>query len=192
MKPSRRGPFRPSHEAGPENVASKFEYSEACGQVVAGYDNDGKVENREVKMDASIQQQLLKIVEKINRAGTFCTNGPLPSIVPGLEVASIGPLALPLEKRQAAALKKRARQAPYGKGTQTLVDTAVRQVWEVDADQLELANPHWSDVVSQAVAAAQTDLGLEKQQLEAHLYKLLLYEPDMREGAVGPFRQHFE
>jgi hypothetical protein len=101
----------------------------------------------------------------------------LPTTLPGLDVAGVGQIALPLEKRQAAALKKRARQAPYGKGTRTLVDPGVRRVWEIDSDAVVLSNPQWCDVVKQAVEAAQSELGLEKQKLEAHLYKLLLYEP---------------
>ena len=105
-------------------------------------------------MDAPVRQQLLKTLAKIDRPGIFCTSGPLPPTLPGLEVAGVGPVALPLEKRQAAALKKRAHQAPYGKGTQTLVDTDVRRVWETDADRVVLANPQWRDVVKQAVAAA--------------------------------------
>jgi hypothetical protein len=128
-------------------------------------------------MSIRIRQQLLQILGKVNRPGTFCTSGRLPPTLPGLEVAGVGPVALPLEKRQAAALKKRAHQAPYGKGTQTLVDTDVRRVWEIDADQVVLANPEWADVLKQAVRTVETDLGLERQKLDAHLYKLLLYEP---------------
>ncbi len=128
-------------------------------------------------MPVPIQQQLLEALEKIDRPGTFCTSGRLPPTLPGLEVAGVGAVALPLEKRPALAIKERAHQAPYGKGSQTVVDTDVRRVWEIDADQVTLANPEWDDVVAQAVRAAQADLGLEKQPLRAHLYKLLLYEP---------------
>jgi hypothetical protein len=128
-------------------------------------------------MDAQFQQQLLKILQSVDRPGTFCVSGRLPAVLPGLEVTGLGSIALPLEKRQAAALRKQAHQAPYGKGTQTLVDTDVRRVWEIDAEQVVLANPEWVNVVEQAVGAAQSALGLEKQKLDAHLYKLLLYEP---------------
>ncbi len=128
-------------------------------------------------MTVQIQNQILDALKKIDRPGTFCTSGRLPAVLPGLEVADVGPIALPLEKRQASALKKHARQAPYGKGTETLVDTKVRRVWEIDADQVALTNPEWAGVIVQAVRAAQSDLGLEKQKLNAHLYKLLLYEP---------------
>jgi hypothetical protein len=129
------------------------------------------------KVARRIQPDLLDALKKIDRPGTFCTSGCLPSALPGLEVAGLGAVALPLGKREAAALKKRARQAPYGKGMQTLVDTKVRRVWEIDAEQVVLGNPQWPDIVEQAVRAAQSALGLEKQKLQAHLYKLLLYEP---------------
>jgi|SRR5579884_744409 len=128
-------------------------------------------------MDARVRQELLKTLERIDRPGTFCTSGRLPPTLPGLEVVGVGPLAFSLEKRQAAALKKVARQAPYGKGTKTLVDIDVRRVWEIDADQVALVSPEWPDVLAQAVRVAQAELGLEKQSLQAHLYKLLLYEP---------------
>jgi hypothetical protein len=127
-------------------------------------------------MNSSVQQQLLKVLERIDRPGTFCASGRLPSTLPGLQVAGAGTIALPLEKRQAAALKKLAHQAPYGKGTRTLVDTNVRRVWELDAGQVALANPEWPAVVTQAIETVQSTLGLEKQKLEAYLYKLLLYE----------------
>jgi hypothetical protein len=91
-----------------------------------------------------IPQQLLESLKKIDRPGTFCASGQLPPTLPGLKVVELGPVDSPLEKRQAAALKKVARQAPYGKGTETLVDTNVRRVWEIDADQVVLANPELS------------------------------------------------
>ncbi|HWE03486.1 MAG TPA: 2OG-Fe(II) oxygenase [Tepidisphaeraceae bacterium] len=129
-------------------------------------------------MGAELQESLLKAIEKIDRPGTFCTSGRLPATFPGLEVAGVGSIALPLEANSAEAIKKKARQAPYGKGTLTLVDTDVRRVWEIDADQITLTNPEWLDVLRQAIETVQTDLGLEKQKLDAHLYKLLLYEPE--------------
>lgn len=91
-------------------------------------------------MAVKVQQKLLETLNQIDRPATFCTSGCLPAIYPGLTVVGLGAIALPLEKRQAAALKKLARQAPFGKGTQTLVDTNVRRVWEIDAEQVVLAN----------------------------------------------------
>ncbi len=128
-------------------------------------------------MAVQIQRQLLETLKRIDRPGTFCTSGCLPPTLPGLEVVGLGPIALPLGKQQAAAFKEHARQAPYGKGTRTLVDTNVRRVWEIDAEQVTLANLEWQGVLKQAVGVVQSELGLENQALAAHLYKLLLYEP---------------
>ncbi len=127
-------------------------------------------------MIGQIRRRLLESLKKVDRPGTFCTSGRLPATLPGLEVAGLGSVALPLDKRQATALKKLSRQAPYGKGLRTLVDTDVRRVWEIDAAQVSTVNPEWASIVARAVMTAQSDLGLEKQQLDAHLYKLLLYE----------------
>lgn len=60
-------------------------------------------------MDSSVQQRLLERLRKIDRPGTFCTSGLLTPMLPGLEVAGMGPVALPFEKRQAAVLKKTLR-----------------------------------------------------------------------------------
>lgn len=130
----------------------------------------------DIDLKSQIKQQLLASLEKIDRPGSFCTNGRLPPAIPGLEVSGLGTIPLPLEETQAVALKRLARQAPYGKGERTLVDTDVRRVWEIDADQVTLSNPEWSDIVKQVVAEVQSALGLEKRKLESHLYKLLLYE----------------
>ena len=70
---------------------------------------------------------LIRALAKVDRPGEVCAAGDLPLTMPGLEVEGVGTLRLPLAETQARALIKRCRQAPYGKGTQTLVDTDVRR-----------------------------------------------------------------
>ncbi len=53
----------------------------------------------------------------------------------------MGVVGPPLTKTHARKLIKLCRQAPYGKGTETVVDTAVRRVWELDPAQFKLTNP---------------------------------------------------
>jgi len=127
-------------------------------------------------MPASVREELLEALGKIDRPGAFCASGRVPPAIPGLEIAGVGPVALPLDKKRATDLRKVAHLAPYGKGTQTLLDTNVRRVWEIDAEQVTLANPEWLSVLKQVLGTVQSELGLEQQKLEAHLYKLLLYE----------------
>ena len=42
-------------------------------------------------------------------------------VLPGLEVTGLGPVALPLTENAAKELITRCHQAPYGKGTETVV-----------------------------------------------------------------------
>lgn len=127
-------------------------------------------------MAVSEQKQLLKIIETVDHSGNFYSTGELPSTHPGLIIEGIGLVGLPLDKRQVTALKKKARQAPYGKGTQTVVDTKVRRVWEIDAEEILFGNSQWETVLKEAVDKTQDELGLKDEKLEAHFYKLLIYE----------------
>lgn len=128
-------------------------------------------------MAHTISEQLHTAIKKINRPGSFCVTGSDRAANPGLEVAGLGPIGLPLSATQAKELKTHCKQAPYGKGEETLVDTRVRRVWQLDPDRFSLTNPEWEQFLRDAVKTVQRELGLEKQKLESHLYNLLLYEP---------------
>ena len=130
----------------------------------------------QTRTDTPAHQKILKALAQVDRPGDFCTAGDWLLTLPGLKVDRVGTIALPLSKSQARRLIKQCRQAPYGKGTETIVDTDVRRVWELDPDQFELTNSKWNDCVSQIVEQVRHDLGLDSQKLDAHLYKLLLYE----------------
>lgn len=54
---------------------------------------------------------------------------------PGLEVEGVGQIELPLSHDSAPALIEVCNQAPFGKGSSTLVDKQVRDTWEVDASK---------------------------------------------------------
>jgi len=96
--------------------------------------------------------------------------------MPGLQVDKVGAIRLPLGSTQARKLIRECSQAPYGKGTETLVDTDVRRVWELDPQRFKLTNPKWDELVSSITGEVQEALGLEESKLTAHLYKLLVYE----------------
>jgi hypothetical protein len=124
-----------------------------------------------------ISDRLARALKAVDRPGTFCTDGSGQAPLSGLEVAGVGPIGLPLTAAQAPELIKRCRQAPYGKGEETLVDTSVRRVWQLDPDRFSLTNPDWQQYLTTTVQAVQRELGLEQQKLDSHLYNLLLYEP---------------
>ena len=123
-----------------------------------------------------LHDELLKALGKVDRPSAVCTSGDMPLTMPGLEIDGVGVLSLPLGKTQARKLIKHCRQAPYGKGTETLVDPDVRRTWELDPDQFQLTNPTWEALVEEIIVNVQQELGLEERKLTAHLYKLLVYE----------------
>jgi hypothetical protein len=125
----------------------------------------------------TISTRLHAAIQKVDRPVSFCVIGSDRAANPGLEVAGLGPIGLPLTAHQAKELKAHCKQAPYGKGEETLVDTSVRRVWQLDPDRFSLTNPEWPQFLRDAVKTVQHELGLEKQKLESHLYNLLLYEP---------------
>src|SRR5947209_3295136 len=85
----------------------------------------------EPSMSEQLLQDLRTALGHIDRPGSFCVQGSVPAILPGLEVADLGPVGLPLTAAQAKELVKQCEQAPYGKGEETLVDTSVRRVWRL-------------------------------------------------------------
>ncbi len=128
------------------------------------------------KAPLTVHDKLLEAVGAVDRPGTFCTSSDLPLVMPGLEVDGLGAVRLPLGKTQARQLRTLSRQAPYGKGTETLVDTNVRRVWELDPEQFQLTNPKWHELLLSIIDRVREELGLGRRKLAAHLYKLLLYE----------------
>ncbi len=125
---------------------------------------------------STIAKRLRQALQQIDRPGSFCASGSVPAVLPGLEVASLGPVGLPLTAAQAKALRKQCEPAPYGKGEETLVDKSVRNVWRLKPERFTLTNPDWQQTLDQIVQRVQVELGLEQQPLESHLYDLLLYE----------------
>jgi hypothetical protein len=125
-----------------------------------------------------VRDALIKALTKVDRPGDVYTAGDLALTMPGLVVEGLGTLRLPLGETQARELIGRCQQAPYGKGTQTLVDTTVRRVWELDPVHFQLSNPKWDQLIESIVGEVQEKLGLQERKLTAHLYKLLVYEKE--------------
>ena len=128
------------------------------------------------KTSRTFREKRLEAVEGVDRPGSVCVWADKPLVLPGLEVESVGSIRLPLGKTRVRKLIKQCSQAPYGKGTETFVDTDVRRVWELDPAKFQLTNPQWDELVSSLTSEVQAALGLENRKLKAHLYKLLVYE----------------
>lgn len=133
-----------------------------------------------------IRIDLLFALASINTPASFACFGALKRTPPaGIVVDGVGEIEMPLSESQARQIIAAARQAPYGKGSETLVDTSVRNTWELDASQFTFKNPTWPGHIQKISAAVGKDLGINTT-IKAEVYKMLLYE----EGAI--FKSHTE
>ena len=123
----------------------------------------------------SINDALADVLRTVQTPGDFCAAGNSPMHVPLIEVDGVGPIALPLLSTQAAQLIAAAERAPYGRGGETLVDTAVRRTWQIGADRVHIAGKRWPELLASVVERAATGLGAGAGVVP-ELYKLLVYD----------------
>lgn len=124
----------------------------------------------------SFENQILSTLANIKGGGTFFSSGTQPFIFPGLEIRGMDEIAFPLNALQIKEIIKKAHKAPFGKGAETILDTNVRSAWEIDANEISFNNPTWETFIQQIIGEIKPDLGIEKHEISANLYKLLIYE----------------
>jgi len=120
------------------------------------------------------KKNLLRCLEGMRSSGKFAASHSYTAYTnPGLRIQGES-IPLPLKARDAEHIKSACRQAPFGKGDQTIVDTAVRNTWELDCTQFQTENPAFRQFLATILHTASTGLGLENVTFSP--YKLLLYE----------------
>ena len=129
----------------------------------------------EAKTLSAAEQQLLDALGNLTESISFSASGKCPFVLPGLTIDGIDEIAFPVSKSSARSLIKQARQAPYGRGEATIVDTNVRRVWQLEPDLFRLENPQWQSLVCEVANSVKSEFGI-KQNITANLYKLLIYE----------------
>ena len=136
-----------------------------------------------------LKEQLRDNLDEIGEdtLGEFATFGSFDEApAPGLHVSGLGDVPLPLSPRDAKEIAKLCRQAPFGKGSETIVDTSVRNTWELSSDQFRLRNPAWKTYFDKLVTKVVDELWVRggATNIRAEPFKLLLYD----EGAF--FEKH--
>lgn len=122
-----------------------------------------------------IVSQLWKVLASLGESSQFCTTGSLAPVLPGLEVEGIGKVGVPVSTDDARRIIEQAAQAPFGRGEETIVDTDVRRVWQLEPRQFTLRNPAWDAFMDGIVEAIRDEFGIQKK-VQHELYKLLVYE----------------
>lgn len=123
-----------------------------------------------------IGTDLLENLKLIKGNGSFVTSQVAPFIFSGLAVQGLGEIAYPINSLQANALIQVAHKAPFGQGSQTIYDDAVRSAWEIDAEELHFNGQQWEKFLAKALAKIKPEMGIEDYEIEAHLYEMLIYE----------------
>jgi hypothetical protein len=144
---------------------------------------------RDARKEMDVRKELDDRLATVTDAGHVAGAVNFASIPdPQIYVDGHGPVALPLSAEEAQHIITSAHRAPFGKGSETIIDYNVRKTWELNADQIEVRNPEWQQWIDTVVGsvAAQMQLDPSRPQFHAELYKMLLYE----EGAM--FKAHQE
>jgi hypothetical protein len=142
------------------------------GQVERSWDSIEALDLDNENFRAGLQECL----DNIQHGGSFSSFHTFESYVnPGLDISDYGSVGLPLAVRDAESITRICKQSPFGKGSQTVIDTTVRKTWELDGSQFQCLNPAWTSYLNSLVKQAIEDLGVQVK-VYAEQYKLLLYE----------------
>lgn len=123
----------------------------------------------------SVNDALAATLAAVQRPGDYFVSGTVDAYLPNLEVEAVGRIALPLLPQQAQQLMAVATPAPYGRGTETLIDTKVRKTWQINANQVQLGGRHWPQTLQSILDRVVTGLSVT-EPVSAELYKLLVYQ----------------
>ena len=153
-------------------------------------DSDDRSLNEEELAVREVDDALLDSIWNVKWTGDFACFRLIEEdfALPGIVVEDVGPVRVPLSIDDANALIRCSRKAPFGKGTETLIDEAVRRTWEIDAGKVTFLNDDWKHCIDKTVKRVAQDLGVAggAENVRAEFYKMLLYE----KGAM--FKMHRE
>lgn len=97
---------------------------------------------------------------------------------PQLCIEGVGSIALPVSAHTAHRICAIAQPAMHGFKSETRLDRAVRDTWEIQAASLSFGSTDWQNTLEQALQRIRHDLKLPAGcQLDAQLHNLLVYAP---------------
>ncbi|MCY4543572.1 MAG: 2OG-Fe(II) oxygenase [Rhodobacteraceae bacterium] len=97
--------------------------------------------------------------------------------MPRLEVDGVGMLSFPVPEVQVRELIKVAERAPFGRGLETIVDSSVRDCWQIGPDRIHLSGGAWAETFAAILVRAAIGLGCPLERIEEQFYKMLVYGP---------------
>ena len=125
--------------------------------------------NRELK-------SLETILSDVMHPGDVFIAGVVEIPMPRVEVEGVGTLSFPIPRPQVKAMVQHATRAPYGRGEETVVDTSVRNVWQIAPGAANISGKSWAASLDNILSKVTAGLGCHDAAVSAELYKLLVYD----------------
>lgn len=137
--------------------------------------------------DLSIKKFLCELKQLSQSESIPCVGGlsDLPA-QPGLKVKG-RQISLPVNQEDLEWLCHQGQNSPFGKGMETVFDANIRRSIELEAQDIELLNPHWNSALENLLNSVSEQMGIDFQ-IKAELFKLLVYQ----EGGHFKFHQDTE
>lgn len=129
------------------------------------------------KSDAPIDE-VAAVLATIGGTGAFAAERSCAADALAVRVDGVGALRFPITRTTVKKLETAAIPAPFGKGTRTVLDTAVRDGFEIGAERVHIDEETWDPILRREVSMLASRLGfLESDALDAVFDKLLVYGP---------------
>ncbi|KIW68644.1 hypothetical protein PV04_04573 [Phialophora macrospora] len=127
-----------------------------------------------------LKDEIFDVLSATQGPSSFACGGVLKETQnPDLCLEDHGAIGLPLSRNDAQIIISKCEQSPFGKGSETVVDTSIRKSWQLNPSQFTIRNPKWQQTIKDIVSKIHGELllDIELDSCSAELYKLLLYEP---------------
>lgn len=116
------------------------------------------------------------LLADVRQPGDLFVEGALEVPMPRIDIEGVGPLSFPIPQAQIEAMVQHSTQAPYGRGQETVVDTAVRNVWQMPPTAVKITAKSWAITFNDILSRVTAGLGCGAATVSAEFYKLLIYE----------------
>lgn len=116
------------------------------------------------------------ILSDVKRPGDFFIAGTMKIPMPRVEVKGVGTLSFPIPGGQIEALVQHATQAPDGRGEETVVDTSVRDVWQIAPGVIKISGKSCAGNFQNIPSKVTAGFGCQDAKVSAELYKMLVYD----------------
>jgi hypothetical protein len=133
------------------------------------------LEHIEIEYNRNLKP-LEALLSRVRQPGDFFVSGTVEMPMPRVEVEGAGVLSFPVPGAQIAAIVGKAERAPYGRGRDTIVDTSVRNVWQIVPGKIKIGGKSWAANFEAILSKVTAGLGCGDATVSAELYKLLVYD----------------